>query len=309
MSREELAGKTVYDVYPQEIADRLVANDRQVLDNDEAMQFEETVPNRHSGTRSYLTVKFPLRDHDAVVRGVCGISTNITERKQAEERLLQEQDFLRGLLKAHERDRQLMAYEIHDGLVQDMTAGVWHLESLSQAIGNLNKQDADTLELALGLLRRSIGEARRLLSGLRPPILDEAGVVLAIQYLVAEQSAPGKLDIHFSHDVQFDRLDSLLEGTIFRIVQESLNNIKRHSKAALGEVRLTQTGDRMQLLVRDFGCGFRLEDVPTDRFGLQGIRKRAALVGGHAEIDTAPGRGTRITVDLPLTPAAPGAVL
>jgi signal transduction histidine kinase len=223
--------------------------------------------------------------------------------------LLQEQNFLRGLLKAHERDRQLMAYEIHDGLVQDMTAGVWHLESLSQAIRNLNKQDSETMELALGLLRRSIGEARRLLSGLRPPILDEAGVVLAIQYLVAEQSVPGKLDIHFSHDVHFDRLDSLLEGTLFRIVQESLNNIKRHSRAVLAEVRLTQTGDRIQLLVRDFGCGFRLEDVPTDRFGLQGIRKRAALVGGHAEIDTAPGRGTRITVDLPLTPASAGAVL
>ena len=305
--REELAGKTVHDVYPPEVADRLAANDRQVLQSDEALQFEELVITRQYGLRSYLTVKFPLRDHDAVVRGVCGISTDITERKQAEERLLQEQDFLRGLLKVHERDRQLMAYEIHDGLVQDMTAGLWHLESLSQAIRNLNPQDADTLQLAVGLLRRSISEARRLLSGLRPPILDEAGVVLAIQYLVAEQSVPGKLDIHFSHDVHFDRLDSLLEGTLFRIVQESLNNIMRHSRAALGEVRLTQTGDHVQLLVRDFGCGFRLEDVPTDRFGLQGIRKRAALVGGHAEIDTAPGRGTRIVVDLPLTLAADGA--
>ena len=69
---------------------------------------------------------------------------------------------------------------------------------------------------------------------------------------------------------------------------------------------MTQTGDHVQLLVRDFGRGFRLEDVPADRFGLQGIRKRAALVGGHAEIETAPGRGTRIVVDLPLTPAIPG---
>ena len=70
---------------------------------------------------------------------------------------------------------------------------------------------------------------------MRPPILDEAGVVLAVQYLVAEQSVPGQLDIHFSHDVHFDRLDSLLEGNIFRIVQESLNNMKRYSGAAVGK--------------------------------------------------------------------------
>jgi signal transduction histidine kinase len=254
-----------------------------------------------------LTVKFPFRDHDDVVRGVCGISTDITERKQAEERLLQEQNFLRGLLKVHERDRQLMAYEIHDGLVQDMTAALWHLESMGDSIGKLDPQQGEKLQVPVDLLRRSISEARRLLSGLRPPILDEAGIVLAIQYLVAEQTVPGKLDIHFSHDVHFDRLDSLLEGTIFRIVQESLNNVKRHSGAALAEVRLTQQGERLHLLVRDFGCGFRLADVPTDRFGLQGIRKRAALVGGHAEIETAPGQGTRIVVELPLVPVVPGA--
>ena len=89
ITREGLAGKTVHDIYPPDIAERLVENDRGVLDGEEPMQFEETVMNRHHELRSYLTVKFKLRDHDDQVRGVCGISTDITERKQAEERLLE----------------------------------------------------------------------------------------------------------------------------------------------------------------------------------------------------------------------------
>ena len=140
------------------------------------------------------------------------------------------------------------------------------------------------MQLATGLLRRSIGDARRLLSGLRPPILDEEGIVLAIQYLVAEQAMPGKLEIEFTHDVQFDRLDSLLEGTMFRIVQESLNNIKRHSGAAPGRSAAdAAAGNRCSLEIRDWGRGFSLAEVPPERFGLQGIRKRAALSADAAK--------------------------
>jgi signal transduction histidine kinase len=141
------------------------------------------------------------------------------------------------------------------------------------------------------------------LSGLRPPILDEEGIVMAIQYLVAEQAVPGRLAIRFVPHVQFQRLDSLLEGTVFRIVQESLNNIKRHSGASEAEVRLEQDGDMIRLEIRDWGHGFDLNQVPADRFGLQGIRKRAALFGGRGEIQSTPGQGTRIIVELPLTEA------
>gem|GEM_PF-688488 len=302
--REELAGRTVFDLFPADIARQLQHNDRQVIETDAPLQSVEAVLTRN-GIRSYLTVKFPLHDHDGRVRAVCGISTDITERKQSEERLRQDQQFLRNMLKAHERDRKLMAYEIHDGVVQDITAGLWHLEALVSSLAGLDPDVKLKFDVVLNLLRRSIGEARRVLSGLRPPILDEAGIVMALQYLVAEQAVPGELEIHFAHDVHFARLDPLLEGTIFRIVQESLTNIKRHSGAHVAEVRFTQQGDRLQLLIRDFGRGFVMSNVPADRFGLEGIRKRAALFGGHSQFESTPGRGTRITVDLPATPSDP----
>jgi PAS domain S-box-containing protein len=300
LTREQLAGKRVEDLFGPELAEQFYANDRLVMDTDQPITFEETIPTRN-GPLSYLSVKFPLHDPEGHVTAVCGISTDITERKQAKDRLLQEQDFLRGLLRAHERDRQLMAYEIHDGLVQDITAGLWHLEGLSQVMTGLSDQERATLQIATDLLRRSIGDARRVLSGLRPPILDEEGIVLAIQYLVAEQAVPGTLDIAFTHDVRFGRIDPLLEGSIFRIVQESLNNIKRHSGAQRAEVQLTQHDELLRLEIRDWGHGFDLRQVPPDRFGLQGIRKRAALLGGRGEIETAPGEGTRIVVELPIS--------
>src|SRR5690606_9506381 len=109
---------------------------------------------------------------------------------------------------------------------------------------------------ALTLLRESLDEGRRLISGLRPPILDEQGIVAAIAYLVGEHVAAGVAAIRFNHDVHFDRLEPLLEGTLFRIAQEALNNVKRHSHSETAAVDLSQIGDRIQLQIRDWGVGF-----------------------------------------------------
>jgi PAS domain S-box-containing protein len=299
LSRDQLIGRTDHDIFPAEAADALRANDLAVLESGTASQFEEVVPQAGE-RRTYVSVKFPLVDSAGKPYAVCGISTDITERKRAEEQLTSEQRFLKQLIRAHERERQLIAYELHDGLVQYLSGALLHLESVTSEQGKLSEKGRAAVELAVHLLRRSIAEGRRVMSGLRPPILDEAGVVLAIAYLVAEQSVPGSLQIDFIHRVSFGRLEPLLEGTIYRIVQESLNNIKRHSKSQRAEVKLLERDGRIHLEVRDWGVGFNASDVPDDHFGLEGIRKRAALFGGRATIESRPGEGTRVIVDLPL---------
>jgi PAS domain S-box-containing protein len=299
LSRDQLIGRTDHDIFPAEAADALRANDLAVLESGAASQFEEVVP-RAGEPRTYVSVKFPLVDSAGMPYAVCGISTDITERKRAEEQLKSEQRFLKQLIRAHERERQLIAYELHDGLVQYLSGALLHLESVTSEQLKLSEKGRAAVELAVHLLRRSIAEGRRVMSGLRPPILDEAGVVLAIAYLVAEQSVPGSLQIDFIHRVSFGRLEPLLEGTIYRIVQESLNNVKRHSKSPRAEVKLLERDGRIHLEVRDWGVGFNASEVPDDHFGLEGIRKRAALFGGRATIESRPGEGTRVIVDLPL---------
>lgn len=236
--------------------------------------------------------------------GAVAIFHDITDRKAAIEAIEAEQLRMRQMLSAHERYTRLIAYEIHDGLVQDVTGALMHLEAIRQKQPPAAGSIADEFDLCLRLLRDSIDEARRLISGLRPPIIDEQGLVASLQYLVSEQLARSDIDIQFTCDVQFEKLEALLETTLFRVAQEALTNVRRHSHAKRAVVRLTQHGDRVQLEVRDWGIGFDPARVADHRFGIYGITERVRILRGEACIESAPGEGTRVFVDLPIAHAA-----
>jgi signal transduction histidine kinase len=138
-----------------------------------------------------------------------------------------------------------------------------------------------------------------LISGLRPPIIDEFGIVAAIEYLVSEQPAKGP-QIEFDHEVRFNRLPDLLEGTVFRIVQEALNNVQRHSRAKYASVRMWHADNELYLEIRDDGVGFEIDKVTEHHFGLRGMRERSRLLKGRADIRSTPGEGTLIHVELPI---------
>jgi PAS domain S-box-containing protein len=241
----------------------------------------------------------PLCGDDGNMKGVAGVAIDVTQRWQAQEKLHEEQLLLKQMLHFHERDTQLIAYEVHDGFVQDVTAAQMLLSSSlkSNALppGAMREQIREASEL----VQKSIDEARRLIGGLRPAILEERGAVSAISYLI-DNLPPNNIIFKFHADVKFNRLDALLEATIYRIVQQSINNILRHSRTDRAEIRLTQCGDQIHLEVQDWGIGFNPSDISEDRFGLQGIRERARLMRGRATIDSATGKGTRIIVDLPV---------
>ncbi|TWT34770.1 Signal transduction histidine-protein kinase/phosphatase DegS [Blastopirellula retiformator] len=220
------------------------------------------------------------------------LEAEIRERSLVEQQLLQDKVYLQYLLSGHERDRQLIAYEIHDGIVQGLTAAMMHLE---MAPGQIDQQRIDT---ALRILRGSVSEARRVMKGLSPPLLEDIGVIAAIEGMLEEQ-VPESCEIKFEHDVQFDRLLPLLECTIYRVVQESVANILRHSKAKHATIRLIEEGERLILTVEDDGVGFDAGNVPATGFGLKGIAERAKLFDVEAKIDSRPGAGTRLTIDFP----------
>jgi PAS domain S-box-containing protein len=236
----------------------------------------------------------------------------IAERRGAEDRLLAERELLLKTLNQHENHRRLVSYEIHDGVAAYVFAALMHLETYARRVEPVKRSrgpdDADgirdeaRLELAIGLLRKTQAEARRLISGLRPPILDESGIVAAVKYLIGEQSSfAGQID--FRSRLEDQRFAPLLEIALFRIVQEALTNIVKHSGAKKARIHLSQNRGRLELTVRDWGKGFEADAVVEQRFGLLGIRERARLLGGLATIESAPGKGTRITVDLPVMQA------
>ena len=216
-----------------------------------------------------------------------------------------EQRHLRRLLDVHERDRRLFAYEIHDGFVQTATGALMNLETGAGKVAHSGDDEClEVIETATGLLRRSIASARRMMNGMRPPILDDAGIIAGIEHLVWEVRDAGGPDVAVLHVVQFDRLAPPLESAVFRIVQESVTNACRHGRATNIEVRLTQDKNTLHVEVEDNGVGFDTTTAKGGGFGIEGIYERARLLGGTASIESRPGQGTRVTAELPIIEAA-----
>ncbi len=164
------------------------------------------------------------------------------------------------------------------------------------------EEAAKAFAAGMSILQLSHSEARRLISGVRPPILDDEGIVAAVNHLVHEQQEPGGPAIECRCHVEFKRLAPIMENAVYRIVQEGLTNACRHSKSEKVWVELVQQGEQLHIEIRDRGVGFRLKDVGESRFGLHGMRERARLLGGTASFDSEPGKGTRVVVDLPVVP-------
>ncbi len=222
---------------------------------------------------------------------------DLTARLKAEEALEKERRHLRLLLEMHEHDRQLVAYEIHDGFVQSLVGARMLLDMPSR---HVHPHMRERFEKAVRLIERSVQEARRLISGQRPLILDERGLMAAIEHLVCERRKPGNAEIVYQDEVFFDRLVAPLETAIFRVVQEGLTNAERHSRSARIQLRVIQSDGRLRVEIRDWGVGFDPAGVGSGCFGLEGIRQRARLFGGTARIDSAVGAGTTIAVEFPL---------
>ncbi len=232
---------------------------------------------------------------------VLGLFRDVTQRRQAQKAAERERQTLKHLLESSDRERQLIAYEIHDGLAQQLAGAIMQL----QAYEHLKDTDPDgaakALDAGMTMLRRGHFEARRLISGVRPLILDEEGIVAAVAHLVNERRQTG-LQITFQSEVAFGRLVPILENAVYRIVQEALTNACKHSRSPQIQVELRQLGDVLRVGVQDWGLGFDPAGVGEDRFGLTGIRERTRLLGGTVRIETAAGQGTRLTVELPLLP-------
>jgi PAS domain S-box-containing protein len=229
------------------------------------------------------------------------ICTAITARKHAETRLLAEQQLLRKLFTLQEQERKLVSHEIHDGLLQEVTSAHMLLEAASARWHEQKLTVPPEIAATSASLNRAMTEGRRLISRLRPMIIDERGLVEAIEYLVEQEKTAHGVQIRFTKQGRFDNLGPILESSVFRIVQEAVTNIRRHSQSPTAEIHLSADEGRLSLEIRDHGVGFDLARVPEDRFGIRGILERARLFGGQGTIHSEPGQGTCVQVEMPLS--------
>ena len=228
------------------------------------------------------------------------VISDITERKQAEEELARERQSLWKMLQASDHERQIISYEIHDGLAQYLAAAGMQFQVYDSLKENLPDETKEALETAKELVHQAHAESRRLISEVRPPVIDEIGLETAISQLIYERRKRGGPKIECHSDVQLGKLPPILENALYRIAQEALTNACKHSKSKKVLVTLVQQGQDVRLEVRDWGIGFDSELVKEGRFGVEGIRQRVRLLGGRLTIESKPDSGTLVQVVVPI---------
>jgi two-component system, NarL family, sensor histidine kinase UhpB len=208
-------------------------------------------------------------------------------------------------INAQEEERRAIAQSLHDDTGQALSMLIIHLDRLDERITprqkELKKQVADARALAAD----SLTELRRILSGLRPAILDDLGLVPAIRWYARTNLEQVGVNVIVKAPSAPLDLSPAVTTTLFRIVQEAVNNIVRHADAGSATIVLQLNEGVVQLQVEDDGHGFdpggaSRDAVELQRLGLLGIRERAELLGGESQIESAPEKGTRLQVSIPL---------
>ncbi len=297
-SETELRSLSVEDIHPEADVPFVIEQFQGLAEG--KLQISEDVPVlRKDGSVFHALVTTSKVTHDDR-RCIAGFFHDVTDRKRAEAALKKEYRNLKHLLHASDHERQTIAYEIHDELAQQLAGAIMQFDAFDHLKETKPKHAADAYHAAVTMLRQGHSETRRLIAGVRPPILDEAGVVEAVDHLLNELRRGKGPKIEFRNNVEFDRLVPVLENAVYRIAQEALTNACKHSKSERISVSLLQRGDRLRVEIRDWGVGFDPKAVPKNHFGLEGIRQRARLLGGKCSIRSNAGKGARIMVELPV---------
>jgi DNA-binding NarL/FixJ family response regulator/signal transduction histidine kinase len=214
------------------------------------------------------------------------------------------------LLVAREEERRRVANDLHDGLTQLAVAAHENLQAYADDSQPSSQFDQEKLDRTLELVKRTVGEARRVIAGLRPRVLDDQGLAAALRSQIDSLKAAG-WEIEYYEDLWEERLPAEIETSLYGIAQEALTNVRKHAATTRVHVTLTQMGERICLRVRDWGHGFdsalppQGDNVPGEQMGLCSMRERIALLGGDFTIRSKPGAGTCVLAEIPL----PGATL
>jgi len=300
---QEVSGRSLNDlIVPEESRDKAQRNADVVVQGQRVEA--EVVRRRKDGSLLHaLMVGVPVLVPGRQIAAY-SIYRDITRRKRAEEELRRSFRQLRELTarlqSVREEERARVAREIHDELGQALTAIKIDLASLMRALQADQEEELEKAESILRLLDQTILSVRRIATELRPAILDDLGLVAAVEWAAEEFEA--RTGTQCILDLPHDDIviDQERTTAIFRIFQETLTNITRHAEATQVDVRLAREDGDIVLEVRDNGRGIGQEQLSTGgSLGVLGMRERALLLGGELTLSGTPGKGTIVRLRIP----------
>lgn len=265
-----------------------------------------------AGNGAQLPVQISI--HRLIGKGGSGatfgiVVTDMTEARHNEKML---RSLTHRVVQAQETERRRVALELHDNITQLLCAVLVRSQSL---VDKLSTRDGAAKGEALHLrqmLGQTAGEVERISRNLRPSVLDELGLVAVLHDTSTEFAERAGVVVKLACVQLIARLNADTELTLYRIVQEALNNVEKHARARHVSIQLTRQDDSVQLTIKDDGIGFDAERHPARRkgaggLGLLGMRERATSTGGVFKVKSARGAGTEIEVRIPVSPRATAA--
>lgn len=243
------------------------------------------------------------RFHSEGVPMISMVLTDMTAQMEAQRA---SQELSRKIINAQEQERQRVARDLHDGVNQLLSTAKFRLEGLSSLPPA--RTDPKVLELVRNVIERALNEVRSISRNLRPSELDDLGLTAALRSLIREFQERSGIRARFNNDLEESTVPQEVELTIYRIAQEALNNVEKHSKARGVSITLScPRNNKVVLVVRDDGKGFVRERHNGGGWGLQNMTERASLLNGSVQIESAAGKGTRLSVRIPIESKLQGA--
>lgn len=307
LEEKEVIGRPCYEVTHRKVHPCTLPNDLCPINDAKETGRHIVVEHIHyraDGAKIYVEVSAsPIKDEKGRVIQVVHISRDITMRKKAEEELRKSHEELRNL-SAHlqqvrEEERARISREIHDELGQALTAIKMDMSYLFKKY-NDHCSISEKAESIFRVIDSTIQAIKRISTELRPGVLDDLGLMAAIEWQVKEFERRCGIMCHLhigTDDIDVDKDSSI---AIFRVLQEGLTNIARHASATEVFVNLFKDRDGLCLLIRDNGKGITEEDIKSPKsFGLIGMRERVHFLNGDFHIRGNPGEGTEISIRVP----------
>jgi PAS domain S-box-containing protein len=304
--RTWLIGRTGVEYCERRGIDQRVARRRQdhideAVRRREIVAFEETLPRKTGESRHILRIASPVLTEGGEVSQVIGYGLDITDRKRAEEEVRQSREQLRQLAleqqTIREEERTRIAREVHDVLGQALTALRMDVAWIERSGVPILAPRLDSMK---ALIDETIHAVRRISTELRPGVLDDLGLGPAIEWQSSEFETRTGINCRVSVETELDDLSGDRATAVFRIFQEVLTNIARHSGASRVFISLTEADGAVVLRVRDDGRGATTAEVSASHsLGVLGMRERAMAVGGTVHVRGKPGVGTEVVVSVP----------
>jgi len=256
---------------------------------------------KKDGTEAVLMLTANLISSNGHPDGLQYIGKDITKEVKMQEN---ERVYLKQITNAHEEERQRISRDLHDSTAQNLIASLHQLEELCYQDRLLPESSLRSLWGIHGQLKDSVQEIRRLSRDLRPSIIDDLGLLPSVEWLVEQLKNEHGIETTLEMPDESRRFSPEKEVALFRIVQEALRNIAKHSNASKVEVKIELAEAETIISIADNGKGFELpgsmgEFSRQGKLGIDGMQTRAKFVGGILDVRSEPGRGTSIAVNIP----------